>query len=383
MAENPIVFTQLKPSIWQYKLATSLKNKGEKIVLITLLNKYNEGMFDKEFDNIISLGLPNLKPKTLFLYFIKNPLKFFSFSRDLLTIKPKAIIAEGAPHYLAALFIWFFKSRCPRIYHPYDINSSRLKNPEKYFPKREVWGERYCFKNCDAIFYNSNIKEFEILPEDFEIKNKKKFPVQHYALKKWFVTPLKKLSDKDKQIHLVYTGSFMDDIPWYKPMSPDFINILKQKINLHLYVAYGILDKEQHEKLTQGKKELDKFLHIHNYVNPDKLSNEISKYDFGIYLPRYSSICLKEADELATGNKFASYLEAGIPVICNKKNRETSSLAEENNLGISVYQTTNIKEKIKKISKKALKTDIRKFREKYSFEEKSSQIQAFINLLSS
>jgi len=77
-----VLFTHLKPDIWQYKVASTLKKKGVKTTSISLL-AFNRQLFKDAFDEVICLDLPNLKPKTLITHFIKNPLKFIDFFKKI------------------------------------------------------------------------------------------------------------------------------------------------------------------------------------------------------------------------------------------------------------------------------------------------------------
>jgi hypothetical protein len=53
---------------------------------------------------------------------------------------------------------------------------------------------------------------------------------------------------------------------------------------------------------------------LHPLLNPKEIISEISKYDFGLLIyPQVPKDCPEKG--LGIGNKIASYLEAGIPVI--------------------------------------------------------------------
>lgn len=362
-----IIFTHIKPEFWQYKTASALRKKGVKTISISLI-EFDKKKYKNAFDEIISPELPNLKPKTLLNHFFKNPVKILKFLFKILAIKADAAICQGAPHYLTAFFIWLFKGRFPRIYFPYDINSSRFRNLKSYFPKREIWGEEYSFKNCDAINVKSQKQELELLPESFNIKNKPKSEFQCYVMPEWSVPyQPEKLSSKDKQIHIVYTGIFMDEPDsFHKSMLPDFQEILKQKMHLHIYCAYNSLTKEQYFKITKNDKRLMPFFHVHQFVSPEKLSSEISKYDFGYYFVEYNKNAVPKSVKFVTGNKVSSYFESAIPVIVYKGNLINSKMIEENNIGISIEKMKNLKKEIKKFNYNKSIKSLLEFRKKYS-----------------
>ena len=154
MKNQKIIFTHLKPDIWQYKVASVLRKKDFKTISISLLD-FDRKMFNKAFDEILCLNLKDLKLKTIFLKLLKSPLEFLKFFSKLLTIKVDIAICQGAPHYLAAIFIRLFKNRFPRVYFSHDIEVSRYKTLEKFkrfSEERERWGEKYSFYFTSIYF---------------------------------------------------------------------------------------------------------------------------------------------------------------------------------------------------------------------------------------
>ncbi len=377
-----IIFTHLKPEFWQYKTASVLRKKGVKTISISIL-EFDKEKYKNAFDEIISPELPNLKPETLLKQFFKNPLKILKFLIKISTIKSDVAICQGAPHYLTAFFIWLFKGRFPRIYFPYDINSSRFRNLKGYFPKREIWGEESSFKNCDAIIIKSKKQELELLPKYFNTKNKPQLEFPCYVSSEWSVPyQPKKLSRKDKQTHIVYTGIFMDEPDsFHKSMLPDFQEILKQKIHFHIYCAYNSLSKEQYSKITKNNEKLMPFFHVHQFVSPEKLSQEISKYDFGYYFVEYNENAVPGSVKFVTGNKVSSYFESAIPVIVYKGNLINSKMIEENNLGISIEKMKNLKEGIKKFNYNKSIKSLLEFRKKYSADNHINEMIDFVKYL--
>lgn len=388
LKNKPIVFTQLKPSLWQYKLAIALKKAGQKTTLISILKGYEKNKFSESFDEIISLNLDNLKPSTIIKKIFLKPKFFFSFFFRLFTIKPKVAICEGAPHYIAAMFIRIFKNRCPRIYFPYDMNFSRLSDPAIYFPKREAWGERSCFLNCDAIFYKGHKKELELVPKDIaDLSKKPSLCVPAYTLKDFYApyNPQEKISYKKKQsgMHIVNVSFFSFDTPLYASMVSDSIEIVKQKIHLHSYGNnFGLKDKIIQEIAAEDLS-LKDYIHIHGFVSPEKLSNEIRKYDYGIYQTGFSKNVKPDAVKYISGNAISSYLEAALPIILKDENWVNSLMVKDNKIGISLKNFKNLKIEIERVNYDKISKNVLQFREKFSFEENIKAIINFIDSLSS
>ena len=381
---KPIIFTQLKPSLWQYKLARALRDQGQKTVMLSIIKNFEERELRKAFDDIISLKLENLKPVTILKKLFLETKSFFQFFINLLKIKPKAAICEGAPHYLSALFIKIFKNRCPRIYFPYDMNFSRFTGPGIYFPKREVWGEKYCFRNCDAILHKSDKRELKLLPKSFKIDKKPTLYLPAYTSKYWYAgyDIKKKISYKSRDINIVNVSFFTFDSSLYKSMAPESKEIVEQKIHLHLYGNYEKIANRIVEEITKNDKNLKKYIHIHNPVAPEKLSYDISKYDYGLYQTGFSKNIKSDAVKYISGNAISSYLEAGLPIIVKNENLINSLMIKNNKIGISLNSLKNIKQEIRKVNYDELSRNVVQFREKFSFEENTNKIINFIDNLS-
>ena len=384
---RPIVFTQLKPSYWQFKTALTLRKRGHKTELVSLLEKFDREEYLKAYDKILCPGFKNLKVKTVLKQTFLHPIIVFSFLINLLILKPRIAICEGPPHYLSAFFIWFFRNRCKRVYFPYDMVSSRYKEPKKYSLPREIWGEDYSFRNCDAIIYKSAKYELNLLPKKFKIERKLKLGFPSYAQKDLFVEPsLKnKLSRKDKKIHLVNAGTYTEGTLLYLSMADYLYNLLKLGFQVHFFSVSQTLTKKDVEKITKGEKELEKSLHVSDkFFSPKALSEELSKYDYGLNINYLSDIAKDKAKEIAATNKLASYLEAGIPIFINKEVKYFSNIVNKNGIGLVVEKKdmSDLKEKVKKINYSILTKNVLKFREKYSMESHIDELIEFINRLS-
>lgn len=389
MKNKPIVFTQLLgPSLWQYKVAKGLKSKNQKTAIFLLLKpKGNLQDLEATFSEIITLNLENLKPVTISKTFLKNPATFLKFFWKLFTIKPKVLIAEGAPHYLAALFLKIFKGRCKRIYFPYDMSYSRFKNPEKFIPRRELWGERTAFRECDAFIYKSEKGELNLIPKSFKVFSKPSLNFPCYVLSEWNKNydSRKKLSKKDKEIHIVHAGTFQvvkDHLGGPgKNIAKEFV---KQKIHYHIYPARDKVP-EEHIKEIAPTKTLKKYLHIHDFVSPDELSNELLTYDFGLYPVNYTKNAKHLAVKYPGTNKFATYLESSLPVIVLREVEMYSKIVEKYNIGIVIESYKNCKKQLEKAIKvenyKKVIRNLNEFRKLYSIDNHISELLDFINSL--
>ena len=386
MVKKPIVFTQLKPSYWQFKTAAALKNKGERTALVCLLKKFNEDEYSKIFDQIICPGLDDLKPKTVFWQAILHPIVFFSFFIKLLVLRPKVAICEGAPHYLAAFFIWFFKGRSKTIYFPYDMICTRYKEPAKHNLPREIKGEKYCFKHCDGMIYKSAKSELDLIPKKFGMKDKPKLGFPNYTQKELFVKPdMKvKLSSKDGEIHLVNAGTYTEGTSLYNSMADYLYQLLKQGFHVHFF-SPSPLSESDVKKITKNDKKVEDRLHVSDkFFSPKGLSEELSKYDYGLNMNYLSDVAREKAKELAATNKFASYLEAGIPIFSNEEVKFFSDMIEDSNIGVIIKKKDldkGLMRKVKKANYKKMLESIVKFREEYEIDGHIDELIDFVKNL--
>jgi len=378
---KPIVFTHLNPDLFQYKASIALRKKGCKTIAVCLKKPNSE--ISSAFDKVISLKLKNLKPKTLLFQLLFKPKTVLSFFYNLFIINPEVAICQAPPHYLSSIFILFFKRKCKAIYFPYDMISTRYKKPEKYNRKIEIIGEKSAFKNCDAIICKTALEEFDLLPEHLKkyIKDKPKLIFHVYPLKELFTSKKEKLSKKDKQIHLVYTGGFRSNTPLYRDIPEYSKEMLNQGFHLHMYCHRDKPTEHDINILTKNRKYIRQLHLAEKFVPIKDFSDELSKYDYGLDAFFFSNISKKGI--ISGTSKFSSYLEAGLPVIMNKEKKLFSDIIKKNKIGIVTedYNFKDLKEKIKKADYNKLTKNVLNFREEYSFENNINRLISFINSL--
>lgn len=298
-------------------------------------------------------------------------------------IKPDFVIARATPNWLCWLAKKTFNNS-PFIYFPYDVRSNCYKNLDEALrlgiPKMEISAEKYCFEKSDGIIHKSDEDELKILNNEVLGNIKINCPTLYffpYCLKKFFspINEKEKLSKKDKNIRLVYVGHVPFDEGWIDGIE----QLSKQKIYLHLYsktVNLSQLEEENRIKRSLNKVLNNKYLKIHKAVSQELLSKEISKYDYGMY-----SYSTKEEINaaMATGNKLASYMEAGLPIICPEWYKSTAKIIKGYKIGLifKPHQFNFLKDTIKKSNYKKLQKNILKTREKLCMEKQFPRLLEF------
>ena len=403
-SKKQIVFLEPFPEIMFYKMVRLLKSKGYSVVSIRLLeNKDSDEFYKDGFDKILTFNLRyfGLKLKNIpkiLLFFVRKTPHLLKTAWQIHKLKPRVVISRAGPSWPSALARIVLR-KTPLIYFPYDIRSAACKT-EKVRKKRgipmfDIKAERFCFEHADGIMHKGHPSELNFLEGEMLGHNLKLPPNQisfHPYASKEFMAPLNKnkISKKDKEIHLVHLDSSGAAGPWGGAYIYDYIRkIIKQKIHVHNYSKSNAISQEELFKsfeqcgFWEAYKDVltSKYFHRHKSLDPKKIIFEASKYDFGI-APTPENKNLEETPDLkfTIGNKLATYIEAGIPIILESKATFTADLVEKYKIGILHDKNIleNLKKAIKKTSYKKLEKNLIKAREGYSMEGNFPRLESFI-----
>jgi len=380
-----IVFIETDPVDNLAKFAKVLREKEYETISLCLMRaSLKQEFIEEAYNKIISLNFKFFKinfknlPKMAF-YSLKKSKDLIKAYLAIRKLNPHIIITRSNPNLLCALSKILFR-KYPVIYYPYDIRSDVYEDLESMKKEGvklyEIKCERYCFENSDGILHKGEENELNELNEKIIGKNIKiKAPIFHilpYCMNELIVPINKdKLSNKDNEIHFVYAGVIFDDKRG-QSFFESIEEILKQKIHLHIYMKHGHISKEEWEKLIGYKYEKfksNKYYHFHEEMDQRSLTKEISKYDYAVWLGRYGEPTKSESKGM--GNKFSTYLEAGLPAISFRSYKYITELGEKYGTGIGITfdqikDLRNILKKldynkmIKNIEKTRLELEIRK-----------------------
>lgn len=390
MKKKQIVFyCATNPEAIIYKISKLLRKEGYETVLFSMCEKdrFDHNFYSDGFDKITYSNFQFFKPslKTI-SYIIKRGFSFLKFLFKMKLIHPEAVIGvSGANWQLKLVHKYFFK-KYPFIYFPLDI-LSHYYNSEKealrITKKFELDSERYLFENTDGIIHKGDPRELKFINGRVH-KNLKIVPLQLSFLpycSDEFIIPINKnkLSKKDGLFHMVYAGGFAYESASIKKLLSVFKNIMNQGINTHLYVNVKHLSKEQEENyISSIFKELyeNNLFHLHNPLNPKELIPEISKYDFGFWADNNGTM----EPIFATGNKLASYLEAGIPFIYGEELKFIDNILKHYELSMSFNEKNlkNLKKRLQKINWKKIEQNILKARKELNMESNRIRLENFI-----
>jgi len=405
-----IVFTEPFPTVMVYKIAKLFKKSGYKTVLITLLEnkgaskQFHTGAFDKIIYFNLSFYRFNLKNIPKIFWSLLKKIRGLSTSfLEIKKLKPYVLITRASPSWPCRFFHYIFR-KTPWIYFPYDIRTFYFKTPleaKKYgnLPNFEIKSERFCFEHADAIMHKGALDELEHLNERMLGNNLKIPSLQlsfHPYVSKEFTIPLNKnkLSKKDKEIHIVHIDSMGSTGPNEARYVYDTLNyFVKQKINIHIYSRPNSVSREQVAKFfkqdSQFTKDYEallksKYFHFHIPLEPDKITKEISIYDFGISPKAPQDKPNDIEPNFSLGNKLSSYIEAGIPLISHDSVRFLAETRDKYKIGISFEDNrSDLKNKIKKLDYKQLEKNIEKTRKDFSMEKHFQRLLEFVEVVAS
>lgn len=391
-----VFFCATTPYVMIHKIALEFKKKGYETVLISVSqrDKWDIEWYKNGFDKIICTNFQLQKPTPKnSLNMLKRTPHLIKALYEMKKLKPYVVFGVARPNSITAKAIKFFK-KYPFIYFPYDISAQQNADLETAFKrglkKFEIEAERYCFENADGILHKGAPEGLDFLKGRTMLgENLKMAPLVINFLpyhSNEFAVPLNrdKLSKKDGFLHFVYVGGLYLDNKSLKFYQDLFKKLTNQKIHVHIYAKTQHLSKEEDQKnLSPLVKffENDKYFHIEYAVDPRKLIYEISKYDFGIDINFFGDTEAYIYLRFATGNKTASYLEAGLPCFYNKKCLFIDKILKNYGLNFGVGSLddfNNFNEKYKKMNHKKLEENIGRAREDFNIAKHFPRLENFV-----
>lgn len=384
-----IAVIEVSPTDTLTKLAFIFRKEGYKTALISFTHGIGDNFTSAGYNEIINFDAKFLKtgwesiPSAMKLGIKKMPIILKNLW-EIKKLRPSAVIVRTTPNWLYFLAKKFFRD-VPVIYFPFDIRSFAFRNRKEAhslgIPNFEIDAEAWAFNNADGIIHKGTNDELYHLDPKVLGKIKIKCPeilVLPYALNE-IMAPLKgrrKFSEKD--INIVYVGHVPADERWLK----NIVKITEQGIYVHFYTKTNALTvSEDNKRIREGCSSVmkNKFVKFHEPVSQADLPKEISKYDYGFY-------GFNEPDSrhynFTTGNKIASYLEAGLPIIAAPQYLAVADMIKKHGIGflIGLNELDKLRKIIIKNKPNKFKKNIAKARKSLEFGAHMPRIKEFLNL---
>jgi len=343
------------------------QNKKKRILLVGDSNEdfdlkfyeWLKSMMSKEF--IVKNWYIHSNSSKNSFFLIKWYTAIKKLKRLLKKFNPNKIMICGdslATTWIIVFIVKLFRLKIEISLFRYDMTHFRLwpkSFREKYGHFVSLHLEKFCLLNADKIIHTSIERELELLPFYKKIQNK-----PHHLFREYINPKLVqkynsniKLSKKDREPHLVYVGTFpTKDLPNVDSIWNFIPKITSQSIHFHLYskASENIIVKYK----SIEKKDL--YFHYEGYIKHDKLTKELTKYDYGLRLHVWNRTGGKIDNYLKTqiGNKDFDYISASLPIICHKNAEAVAELVRKNGIGICINseEALNLKKILMKNGKK-------------------------------
>jgi len=144
------------------------------------------------------------------------------------------------------------------------------------------------------------------------------------------------------EIHLVYAGVVVPSHLPSKREKPDQIirvasRLVGSNMSFHIYAnPWQFGGKEHYQDYLDLERETGKLV-FHDSLKVPELQEEISRYHYGCHLHDFSgTLYTTPFVETSIGNKFFTYLEAGLPVIVGSNLKLNAKIAAETGVGVII-----------------------------------------------
>ena len=301
-----ILFLEPQPCVRALKYAEGLKriySGNVKIAFGYFCYTLNElhGHGDEVFDKLVKLDIENPKSD------IKRLAKKFS---------PFVIHSHNAPDLLTVSAIEAAEGEVPIIHDCHEALTLRETGyyasddeetiRDKYPREEKIANER----SNGRIYVTEGVRDY--IQHRYDVDPSKDVVFYSYMCDSLVPTSLRrKLSDKDRQTHIVYIGtvtSMIEDSHY--DLREIFKEIADHKTHLHFYVSiWGAKEKAYHRLAEENH-----YIHYHGHLDQESLLHEITQYDFGWVGFNLNPKNRRHLD-VALPNKLFEYIACGLPVL--------------------------------------------------------------------
>ena len=325
--KKTVIFARAISDIRLFKEAKSLKNTGQ-FYTIFFTKVINRNLMRPAFDEIYPLFSVER---------MVNKIKSIGSKSDILAIHVSSPPANICRRLIEMNLPW------PVIFDQYDSWMVTVgpdykgdSSERMYDLRQQIEDEKFCYENADGVI--SKTTELDYVKSILNVKCPT-LVYPDYALEDWFVEPAEPIRTADGRPHLVYAGavhgkSDSDDLGYSKFF--DFArNLNRQRIHFHIYPNPGQTIAANDYK--QLNKELE-FFHFHKSKKPWEIQKEITRYDFALDVAwtEKATGLREEKAKTATGIKFGTYLEAGLPIIANSSKCSIAQSVARNEIGFII-----------------------------------------------
>ena len=379
-----IVFIEPKPTVYNYRIARSLKLTGKYKTILVSFSGVDKEFYGKAYDEIKTLQLSHkLRLKDLFdlsRKALRGEIK--KFFKEINKMTPYLFQITGPDFFSLMSLHLLRKNPALKIYYANDLWGADQRNfffTKNFWIKGEMqkFFEKLCFKRIDGILSKMSLEEFELLHYSMHVP---RIILPRCGLDEWMFPPKQK---KNKEIHIVYAGS-PNPLGNEKISMMDVVKIItSQGIYFHTYGS-SLNKKENQTFIDEAKR--NEYYFNHEKVTPSELNKELSQYDYGIFPEFIEQSKVDSNPTMATtqlASKLINYVESGLPILVNSQMAYMTKIVETNNIGwgIAPEDLENFGKVLRKTNYSQLQKNLKKFQMEFKLSKKIMHVEAFYEKL--
>ncbi len=325
VAKEPeeIIFVKVNPQIRIFKEALGLKRYGGRR-LVLMAKTFDRQMMSQVFDEIVT----------------------FNDGKELVELVRKRrrgiFHAHAEPNIIPALVLQH--ASIPVIYDAYDL--AGLSRGIESLDPNERQAERFCMENAAGIVSKHPLAAYDYY------RNLGYRPVENiliyedYCAEEFMIPLAEQAPPGAGQARMLYVGT-LAPLAWpaqrfaymqYHGLARD---LDRQKVHLHIFANPFQYSDQEYRCYQELDRELDYF-HWERPVHPFQLSQAIAHCHWGTYFTLVKNAHPAQPYEI--GNKIASYLEAGLPIVVASWMELTTRRVREMGVGLIIDEVEELKD---------------------------------------
>ncbi len=318
-----IIFVKANPQIRIFKEALGLKRYGGRR-LVLMAKTFDRQMMSRVFDEIVT----------------------FNDGKELVELVKKRrrgiFHAHAEPNLIPALVLQH--ASIPVIYDAYDL--AGLSRGLENLDPNERQAERFCMENAAGMVSKHPLAAYHYYRQQGYQPVDQILVYEDYCAQEFMIPLAKQDPPGPGQVRMLYVGT-LAPLGWpaqrfaymqYHGLARD---LDRQKVHLHI-LANPFQYNDQEYRCYQELDQKLKYFHWERPVHPFQLSQAIAHCHWGTYFTLVKNAHPAQPYEI--GNKIASYLEAGLPIVVASWMKLATRRVREMGVDLVIHEVHELKD---------------------------------------
>ncbi len=233
---------------------------------------------------------------------------------------------------------------------------------------------RACEESDGRIYATDGIKGY--IQQRYDVDAQNDIVFYNYTSKAGIPKHLKKkLSNKDKELHIVYIGCVTSVVKGsHYDLREIFRRVADHRIHVHIYPTSNYITRSN--DAYRELAECNRFIHYHDTLGYKNLLHEITQYDFG--WAGFNGAKNGKHLDIAFPNKVLEYVSSGLPVIAFQ-HKTIQRFIEKNGIGLIIKDIDELHEALGNADISKLEEQVRRLRHTLSVESRISKLVDLYN----